>query len=215
MAYPILRGVRAEVQATTSATKSVTAVTQADPGVATSTSHGMANGTVGYFTGVTGMVQLEGQAIRVANTATNSFDLEKLKTTAFPAFTGTATFTPIATWNTIGHATGYQIGGGDANDIDQTTIIDDIEQLVPGILSAQTVTISGFSNMQSSAMLAINQAAIDQTALVFRVTLKDNQQRVFRGIPSLSGEGGDVGQSLTGSFTVRVSGRVMFLPPTA
>ena len=56
------RNIRVEIAATYSAAKVVTAVTLASPGVATSTAHGMANDTVGYFTGVGGMAQLESQA---------------------------------------------------------------------------------------------------------------------------------------------------------
>jgi hypothetical protein len=73
------------------------------------------------------------------------------------------------------------------------------------------VTISGFSAAQSAAMLRVTQSAFDQTPLTFRVTLKDGQRRVFRGIPALPNEDASVGQSLTGQFSVRVIGRVLFL----
>jgi hypothetical protein len=210
--YPIGRGVKVEVEATTAAAKSVTAVTQAAVGVATSASHALAEGAIAYFTGVSGMVQLEGQAISVDAPVTNTINLEGLNTTNFPAFTGTANLTPIATWSTVGNASGYQIGGGDANDVDQTTLIDDIQQLTPGLLNAQTVSISGFSAFSSAAMQKVIQAAYDQTPLTFRVTLKNGERRVFRGIPALAGEDMQVGQSATGQFSVRVTGRVLFLP---
>lgn len=210
--FPIGRGVRVEVEATLSTTRTVTAVTQATVGVATATAHTLTDGQIAYFTGVSGMVQLDGQAISVNAPTSNTIDLEGLNTTAFPAFTGSATLTPIATWSTIGNASGYNIGGGDAADVDQTCLIDDIQQLTPGLLNAQTVTISGFSQAQSAGMQRVLQAAIDQTPLTFRITLKDGQRRVFRAIPSLMNEDGQVGQSLTGQFTARVVGRVLFLP---
>lgn len=210
--FPIGRGVRVEVEATLSTTRTVTAVTQATVGVATATAHTLTDGTIAYFTGVSGMVQLDGQAISVDAPTANTINLEGLNTTAFPAFTGSATLTPIATWSTIGNASGYNIGGGDAADVDQTCLIDDIQQLTPGLLNAQTVTLSGFSQSQSAGMQRVLQAAIDQVALTFRITLKDGQRRVFRAIPSLMNEDAQVGQSLTGQFTARVVGRVLFLP---
>lgn len=211
--FPIGRGVRVEVEATTSTTRVVTAVTQATVGVATSTAHTLTDGTIAYFSGVTsGMVQLDGQAISVDAPTANTINLEGLNTTAFAAFTGSQNLIPIATWSTIGNASGYQIGGGDAPDVDQTCLIDDIQQLTPGVLNAQTVTISGFSSAQSAAMQRVMQAAFDQTPLTFRITLKDGQRRVFRGIPALPNEDGQVGQSLTGQFSVRITGRVLFLP---
>lgn len=91
------RGVRVEIAATYGTAKTVTAVTQASPGVATSSAHGMANDTVGYFSSVGGMVQLEDQACRVKNQTANTFDLQGLNTTGYTAFTS-GTFTPVATW---------------------------------------------------------------------------------------------------------------------
>ena len=210
--YPIARGVRLEVEATLAAAKTVSAITAASPAAVTSTSHGLSAGAIGYFSGVSGMVNLEGQAASVQGVSTNAFNAEGINSTSFPAFSGTCSFTPVSTWSTLGNATQYSIGGGDANDVDQTVLIDDIQQLTPGILSAQTVQITGLSAAQTAGMLKCAQAAFDQTALVFRVTLKDGQRRVFRGIPALPSEDGSVGQSISGAFSVRVIGRVLFLP---
>ena len=107
------RNVRIEIAATYAAAKTVTAVTLANPGVATSATHGLANDTVGYFSAVGGMAQLEGQACRVKNQATNTFELQGLNTTNFTAFTA-GTFTPVATWSTLAESTSYDIGGGAA-----------------------------------------------------------------------------------------------------
>ena len=66
MGTPLIgRNVRIEVSKTEVAAKTVTAVSLANPGIATSTAHGLLDGSVGYFTGVTGMSQLDGQAARV------------------------------------------------------------------------------------------------------------------------------------------------------
>ena len=51
------RGVRVEIAATYAAAKTVTALTLANPGVATSAAHGLANDTVGYWTITSGMAQ--------------------------------------------------------------------------------------------------------------------------------------------------------------
>jgi hypothetical protein len=213
MPYPIGRGVRVEVENALAAAKTVNAVTLADPGVATTTvAHAMTDGTVGFFSGVSGMVNLEQQAVRISSASASVFTLLRLKTTLFPAFTGTCSFTPISTWFTIGAANAYQVGGGEPTEIDQTVLLDDIAQITPGILAAQTVSITGFSEFQSAGMIKIVQAALDSTYLTFRITLKDGQQRVMRGIPSLPGEDMSVGASGTGQFTIKVTGRVLYLP---
>jgi hypothetical protein len=212
MAYPLGRGVRLEVQNVVGTAKTISAITLASPGVATSTAHGLTAGTVGFISGISGMVQLEGQAIRVTAPSTNDFTLQKVKTTDYAAMTGTCSFFPITSWNTIGSATSVQVGGGDSADVDQTTLIDDLTQLSAGLLAAQTVSVSQFSNFESAAMLKVAEAALDQTDLVFRLTLKDGQQRVWRGTPSLPGEDMSVGATGTGQFSIKVVGRVIFLP---
>lgn len=211
MTYPIGRGVRLEVQASVSANKTISAITLANPGVATSTSHGLTDGTCGYFSTVVGMVQLEGQAVRINAPATNTFELETLDTTSYSAFTS-GNFTPVATWSTIAAATNIDIGGGAADKLDQTRLIDDIRQEVIGLLPAQSIKVDGLSDFTSAAMLIVNAAAINSTPLVFRVTHKNGEQRVFRGIPSLASESIPVGGNATGSFDISVSGRVLFLP---
>ena len=58
------RNVRVEIAATYDTAKTVSAVTKANPGVASSTSHGMANGAIGYFSDTTeGMNELAGGAL--------------------------------------------------------------------------------------------------------------------------------------------------------
>jgi hypothetical protein len=203
------RGVRVEVSKTEGAAKVVSAVTQAKPGVASSTAHGLANKSLGYFASVEGMVQLEGQSARVANQATDTFELEGINTTGFPAFTDAAQFIPITAWATVSNATSFSVGGGDAEKLDITTLLDDIKQEINGLLAAQTVTFNVNSETVSNeAMAIVEDAARNATYLVFRITLKDGSVRSFRGQPSMPGEDVQKGAIGTGSFSVTVKGFV-------
>ena len=136
------RGVRVEIGSAYGSAVTVTAISQDNPGVATSTSHAQANKTVGYLSGVEGMVNLEGQAVRVASTATNTFALEDINTTNLSAFTDSCSFTPVSTWATLGRITGYSVGGGEAEKLDDTVLLDDIKQELSGLLAAQTVSFN-------------------------------------------------------------------------
>ena len=95
MTTAVGRNVKLELATAFNTAKTVTAVTLASPGVATSAAHGMSNGTVGFWTVTAGMVQLDGQATRVYNQAANAFDLQGLNTAGYSAFTA-GTFTPLA-----------------------------------------------------------------------------------------------------------------------
>lgn len=62
------------------------AVTEANPGVVTSTGHGLKNGDTVTFTAVSGMVELNGNSYTVANATANTFELSGTDTTAFTTF---------------------------------------------------------------------------------------------------------------------------------
>ena len=206
------RNVKVEIASTFAAAKVISAITQADPGVATSTAHGLANGTVGYLSGVEGMVQLEGQAARVANQVTNAFDLVGINTTNFSAFSGSTDFITATAWLTVSESTSYQINGGAAEKLDTTTLIDVVKKEENGLLAAQSVDIGVIAMTSlSAAMAKIESAAQAGTKLLWRITLNDGAQRVFYGEPSLPGENVQKGQVGTGSLNVSVKGYVLKL----
>lgn len=212
MAFVKGRGIKVEVALTTAATKSVTAVTKANPGVASSTSHGLANDTIAVFSAVGGMVQLEGQAIRVRNTATSTLELQGLNTTSYSDFSGTATLTPVATWSTLAECDSYDIGGGASADIDVTCLVDVIEQREAGNLSSQAFSLTIKStDAPSAALLALEAAAMAGAQKVLRITLPGGAVRILNGEPSLSGESVSTGQVGSGTLSVKVKGIVLKL----
>lgn len=209
------RGVRVEVGYTEGAPIALTALTQADPGVATAAGHGLAAGSVGYLTDVEGMVELDGQAVRVLDPDTNTFALERVKTTNYAEFVS-GNLVPITAWRTLQQATQYQIGGGAGQTEESTVLLDTIQKQELIMLAAQTVTINLRALADDNqAMLKVREAAENLEALVFRVTLATGQQRLFHGQPSLPGEDVNVGGLGTGSLTVTVKGRSLFLPAVA
>ena len=205
------RGVRVEIAATYSGAKTVTAVTLANPGVATSTAHGLANDTVGYWTVTSGMPQLNGQATRVKNQATNTFELQGLDTTNFSAFSA-GTFTPVATWQTLAEATSYSIGGGASEKLDVTTLLDTTRQEEIGLLPVQNVTMNIIAqDTPSAAMLLLESAVQTQSRVTVRITLANGAVRVFRAEPSVPGEDVQQGAIGTGSLEFAVKGFVLKL----
>jgi hypothetical protein len=91
-----MRVYRNGLQVLTGSAKTITAVTQASPGVITSNSHGFSDGEEIYITGVGGMTQLNDRNYIVDNATTNTFTLTDLfgvaiDTTAFTTFTSGGT----------------------------------------------------------------------------------------------------------------------------
>jgi len=72
--------------------KTITGITQANPGVVTSTAHGFSNGNTIVISGVVGMTQVNGKRFKVASVTANTFALQTIdgtnvNTTSFTAYT--------------------------------------------------------------------------------------------------------------------------------
>jgi len=98
----VMRVFRNGQQVLNSSSKAITGITQANPGVITSNSHGFSNGDEIYVSISQGMTELSGRNYLVANSSTNTFTLTDLhgtaiNTTAMTAYSagGTQTATEI------------------------------------------------------------------------------------------------------------------------
>lgn len=203
------RNVRLEFALTFAAAKTITGLTRAMPGVATSNAHGLADGTVGYWSVPTGMVELDQQVTRVKDGDTNTFELQSLDTTDYSVWDG-GTFTPVATWGLLAEHAGYAIGGGAGSDLDDSRMHDKKSRSVAGMLGAQNITIDVRSQTINSAVMEmIENSARRQLFVVGRLTMHDGAVRVFGGTPSMPGESASVNQLGTGQFAIAVPGWVL------
>ncbi len=72
--------------------KTISAITKANPGVVTATSHGYSNGDHVIISSVGGMVEVNGKTFKVANVTTNTFELQNVdgqnvNTSSFTTYT--------------------------------------------------------------------------------------------------------------------------------
>lgn len=205
------RNVRIEVSKTEGTAKTVSAVSKAYPGVVSSTAHGLSDGSVGYFSNVVGMTEIDGMAARVDGSVTDAFDIEGVDTTGFGTFTS-GSFVPVTAWSTLSRAAGYSLSGGEAERQDDTTLLDTVKQEFNGLLGAQSVSISvKRETVDEEALQLIEAAALSGAYLVFRITLSDGAQRIWRGQPSLAGEDVQLGGIASGSFNATVRRRFLRL----
>jgi len=87
-----MRVYRNGLQVLAGAAKTITAITQANPGVITASSHGFSNGDEIFVDGIAGMTELNGRNFKVANATTNTFTLvglfaNAIDTSGFGAYT--------------------------------------------------------------------------------------------------------------------------------
>lgn len=96
----VMRVIRNDEQVLDATDKNITGITQANPGVVTSASHGYSNGDIVYIDSVGGMTELNGRNYIIAGATTNTFTLQDLfgadiDTTGFTAYTSGGTATEI------------------------------------------------------------------------------------------------------------------------
>lgn len=205
------RGVTVAISATYSSPIVVTAVTKASPGVATTAGTAPVNDIVGYWSGVTGMAQLEYQATRTKNRTSTTWELQGLNTTNYGAFTA-GNFTPVATWATLSEATSYSIGGGASEKLDVTTLLDIVRKEELGLLPVESVTMSVIAQDTPSAAMQLLDAAVQtQSVVVVRITLGNGAVRIFTAEPGTPGEDVQQGAVGTGSLDMAVKGFVLKL----
>lgn len=195
------RNTRVEVESTLDAAKVVTAITKANPGVATSATHGYANGDVIVLKDIAGMTELDGQIVRAANVTTNTFDLEGIDTTNFGTFTS-GNAHKISAWVTLGEARSLNAGSVSPNKLDSTTLLDSEKQYVLGQSDTPEVSVEALSNPLATAAVKVEAAARAGTALGFRVTMSDSSKRLIRGFVSLPAENIPLSELVTASFSI-------------
>jgi len=175
----IWSNVAVAMQSALGTAKTITGITKADPGVATSTSHGIADGSY-VVLDISGMYQLDGRVIRTANAATDTFELEGEDTSAYDTFSsGTAEVITFGT--SITSVRGLTTGGGDFPFIDTTTIHVNIATQIPGIASPISYTWENIWDVSDTGLIALKAASDTKAQRAFKFTFADGQIMVFNG----------------------------------
>jgi hypothetical protein len=167
MATPVVwKNVAVSMESGIAAAKTISGITKASPGVASSTSHGYSNGDI-IILDIVGMLQLNGKVVRVASVTTDTFALEGVDTTNFDTFTsGTAQKLTLGT--SITTATTINSSGGDFDFIDVTTIHDNAKKQVPGLPSAVSYQFDNIWDAADAGLLAMKAASDIQAKKAFK-----------------------------------------------
>lgn len=196
------RNCKIEVALTFDSPISPTAVTKASPAVGTLTSHTVDTGDVGYWTVAAGMVELDGQAVFCTDTDANTFTMNGLDSSLYSTFSA-GTLTLAATWGLLDEAGGYAVGGGAADQLDDSRLHLAKRRNVAGLNAAEDVTINlKTPEVEGAALAFVTAAARNGTSILVKITKGTRIVRVAYGVPSTYGEQVDVGGLGTGSFNL-------------
>jgi len=167
------------MQSALAAADTITGITKASTGVVTATAHGMANGDYVVIT-AQGMHQVDGRIFRVANTTTDTFEIEGENTTDYDTFTS-GSCQAITFGTTMTTALGLSGSGGDFDFIDITTIHDSVRKQLPGLASPAAYTFDHIWDVSDACLQAMKVAADNQALRAFRFTFANGQKVLFTG----------------------------------
>lgn len=162
--------VRLEVANTFGGTTAVTAITKANPGVAScgTNTHGLTEGAVVVLE-VDGMAEVDGQAVRVGSTTTNTFELESIDTSNYSTFTS-GTVKEVTAWETLGNAQSLEAEQQAPVRIDVTTLLDTEKQYIFGLPDSPQITVNGLADPLGTANARISTLSRSNTQAPLRAT---------------------------------------------
>lgn len=208
MTVHIGNNVTIEVGTAYAAADTVSALTKANPGVATSTAHGIADGTYFYINVTDGMRRLHTQAARAANGDANSFELEGVDTTNYQDW-ASGTAVEVTTWSTLCLATTYAINNAPPDEVDETTLCDDIRRFRFGLPGQKSGTIS-IQHDSDSTVLQYLEDRDPSDIVAFRITYPNGNIRTFGAYTAYGGGfAGGVSELETGEIPIAVPAKVI------
>ena len=187
MAITLATGTLVAVASTYGTAFDITAITNANPAVATlSAAHGV---IVGDFIEITsGWDLLTNRVVRVSAVSTNDVTLEGINTSStsnYPSGTGTGTGREITAWTNITQIQSIGGSGGEQNYADITTITDRVQKQVPTTRGAQTIDLTVFDD-PSLSYYSVVQTASDTNALTaLRIIFPNSSRMLANGYFSL------------------------------
>lgn len=195
------------VQTALAASKTITAITKASPAVATSTAHGIANGSY-VLLKVSGMGLLNYRVVRVANAAANTFELEGIDSTTYDTFvSGTAEVVTFgASASTLQD---LSPSGGEAAGIAVSTIHSDQDFEIPGNRSPIVISAGSLWDPGDPALLALKAFDEKKTAACVLATFSTGAKIVFCAYMSANlAPTGSAGQVVTTPVSMRLRGLI-------
>lgn len=162
--------------------KTVSALTNANPGVATSTAHGFVNGDIVLMN--SGWSNLNQKAVRVAGSVTNNFNLDGIDTSLtslYPAGSGTGSAQLVGGFTQISQIMGLTTQGGDQQYATFSFLEQNFETQLPTVFSAQSISLEIADDPSLPGYIALKAAADARAFRVLKLQLPDGSFILYYG----------------------------------
>lgn len=165
----------------------ISAITNANPAVATSTAHGLANGDFVEIT--SGWSRLTDKIVRVANVTANTFDLEGIDTSSTSVYSaggGTGTAREVTGYTQLAQITTSTSSGGEQQFLTYQFLESDAEKRIPTFKTAAGVTFTVADDPTLPGYILAKAANDDREPRAVRITLSNSQVLLYNAYVSIS-----------------------------
>ena len=187
MAISLSNGTTVSISNGFDAAKTITATTNASPGVATSTAHGFNDGD--YVVVNSGWVRLSERVVRVDNSTVNTFDLEGVdtsNTTIFPAGGGAGSAKKVAGWTQLTQILSSSSTGGEQQFWEGQFLEGDRQIRIPTTKSAAGISFTIADDPSLPGYILAKQANDDRLPRAVMLTLANGAKLLYNAYISLS-----------------------------
>lgn len=164
----------------------VSAISNANPAVATATAHGLTNGD--FIELVSGWSKLTDRIFRVDNATTNTFALKGIDTTstnAYPTGGGAGTARKVTGWTQLQQIVGSASEGGEQQFVTYQFLEGDSEKRIPTTKSAAGITFTVAYDPALPGYQLAEQANDDRLPRAVRINLPDGSILLYNAIISI------------------------------
>jgi len=188
LAISLPNGSVVAIGTTYATTKTMSAITNANPGVATlEASHGITTGQIMVVT--SGWSRLTNRVVTAGTVATNSVPLTGIDTTLtsiYPAAGGAGTVQGVTAWTQLAQILSSTSSGGEQNFLEYQFLESDAQQRIPTFKSASGLSFSVADDPLLPGYIAASAANDDRLPRAVRITLPSGAYILYYAYISLN-----------------------------
>ena len=187
MGFRLPNGATLQIASTYGPAIPVTALSNANPAVATSAAHGLSDGDIIAVT--SGWTRLNDRAARVAASLTGTFALENVNTTnlqPYPAGSGAGSVREVTGFVEISQITDVATTGGDQQFLTFGFLADDDDRQMPTTKNPITLTFTVADDPSKPYVAVCEAADDDKQARLLRLNLPGGSSIIYNGYVSIT-----------------------------
>ena len=180
-------GATMQLAASFSAAKLITAISNANPAVASATANGLLEGDIVLLESNWG--KLNGRAVRVSDPATDTFSLENISTENLDFYTaggGAGNFQSAASWVEITKITGVSLTGGEQQFLTVGYLADDDDRQFPTNRNPMSMALT-VEDQPTAAYVPVAEGYTDnKTQTILRLNLPNGDKILYPGFCTIT-----------------------------